>query len=139
MVIIPFDYLVISKDFHSDHVTKQRAVNHLKEVMKQFEEIDISAVAIVIMAHGGEFDEIKFSDNKTIPLRTLLLPMLECENLNGKPKIVVTQFCRGNNFVRAVDDEFVQVDGDLPIRVNEQVRFKTQPLHSSMSHILWHP
>lgn len=139
MVIIPVDYLVISNNFHSDHVTKQRAVNHLKEVMKQFEEIDISAVAIVIMAHGGEFDEIKFSDNKTIPLRTLLLPMLECENLNGKPKIVVTQFCRGNNFVRAVDDEFVQVDGDLPIRVNEQVRFKTQPLHSSMSHILWHP
>ena len=139
MVIIPFDHSVISNDFHSDHVTKQRAVNHLKKLTKQFEDIDISAVAIAIMAHGGEFDEIKFSDNKTIPLRTLLLPMLECENLNGKPKIVVTQFCRGNNFVRAVDDEFVQVDGDLPIRVNEQVRFKTQPLHSSMSHILWHP
>ena len=93
--------------------------------MRQFEEIDVSAVAIVIMAHGGEFDEIKFSDGRTIPLRTLLLPMLECKKLNGKPKIVVTQFCRGHNLVREVDDEYVQVDSadlPVPIRVNEQVR-----------------
>ena len=92
--------------------------------MRQFKEINVAAVAIVIMAHGGEYDEIKFSDGGTIPLRTLLLPMLECENLNGKPKIVVTQFCRGNNLVRGVDDEYVQVDCDLPVpvHVNEQVR-----------------
>ena len=93
--------------------------------MGQFEEIDVSAVAIVIMAHGGEYDEIKFSDGKTIPLRTLLLPMLECQKLNGKPKIVVTQFCRGTSLVREVDDEYVQVDSadfPVPVHVNEQVR-----------------
>ena len=56
----------------------------------------VSAVAIVIMAFGGEYDQIVFSDNKSLELRCLLRPLLDCESLNGKPKIVITQFCRGS-------------------------------------------
>ena len=89
----------------------------------QFEETEISAVAIAIMAHGGEFDEIKFSDGKTLFLRKLIEPILNCGTLNGKPKIVVTQFCRGIRHVNGQqDDEYVQVDGELPIKYNDQVR-----------------
>ena len=79
------------------------------------------------MAHGGEFQDggefIKFSDDRRLPLRKLIQPMLECVNLNGKPKIVVTQFCRGTrHVVGQTDDEFVHVDGEHPVeRVNEQV------------------
>ena len=93
-----------------------------KKVQKQFEKIDISAVAIVIMAHGGESDEIKFSDENTLKLRTLIQPMLECETLNGKPKIVVTQFCRGTSQLRGQIDEYVEVDGPTSqAPVNDQV------------------
>ena len=91
----------------------------------QFEETEISAVAMVIMAHGGDFDEIKFSDGKKILLRSLIEPILNCGTLNGKPKIVVTQFCRGIRHLSGSrdDEETVQVDGDLPTRYNDQVKF----------------
>ena len=90
-----------------------------------FDEINISAVAIVIMANGGEFDEIKFSDGKTIMLRNLIGPMLECQALNGKPKIVVTQFCRGvRHLSEYYDEEFVQIDGEIPRRaINDMVMY----------------
>ena len=56
------------------------------------------------MAHGGEFDQIKFSDDKKLPLRDLILPILECGKLNGKPKIIVTQFCRGIRYIGGQGD-----------------------------------
>ena len=75
------------------------------------------------MAHGGEFDQIKFSDDKKLPLRDLLLPILECQNLNGKPKIIVTQFCRGIRHIEgSVQEELVQTDNDSQTsQVNQQV------------------
>ena len=79
------------------------------------------------MAHGTENDEIKFSDDETCKLRKLLRPLLMCRNLNGKPKIVVTQFCRGTSQIDGQiqepdSDEEVFVDGDVQIRVNDQVK-----------------
>ena len=78
------------------------------------------------MAHGTENDEIKFSDDETCKLRKLLRPLLMCRNLNGKPKIVVTQFCRGTSQIAGQiepdSDEEIFVDGDVPIRVNDQVK-----------------
>ena len=78
------------------------------------------------MAHGNENDEIKFSDDGKCKLRKLLRPLLMCRNLNGKPKIVVTQFCRGTSQIAGQiepeSDEEVFTDGDIQIRVNDQVR-----------------
>ena len=79
------------------------------------------------MAHGTENDEIKFSDGEKYKLRKLLRPLLMCRNLNGKPKIVVTQFCRGisqlaGQIREPESDEEVFTDGDTQIRVNDQVR-----------------
>ena len=51
------------------------------------------------MARGGERDHIEFSDHTTLPLRDLIQPILECDKLNGKPKIIVTQFSRGNRYL----------------------------------------
>ena len=101
------------------------AVNLFKKAGKQLEEVELSAVAIVIMAHGTENDEIRFSDDGKCKLRKLLEPLLSCRNLNGKPKIVVTQFCRGQYLIDGqIDAEEVFVDGDLHqnTRVNDQVR-----------------
>ena len=76
------------------------------------------------MAHGGEFDQIKFSDDKKLPLRDLIQPILECGKLNGKPKIIVTQFCRGIRHVEGQVGEFVQTDNDdNRTPVNQQVNY----------------
>ena len=111
---------------NSDNVRKQDAVNFFIKAGKQLEEGELSAVAVVIMAHGTENDEIKFSDDETCKLRKLLRPLLMCRNLNGKPKIVVTQFCRGTSQIATQiepdSDEEIFVDGDVPIRVNDQVK-----------------
>ena len=104
---------------------RKDAVDFFKDAGKQLEEVELSAVAIVIMAHGTENDEIRFSDDGKCKLRKLLQPLLACRNLNGKPKIVVTQFCRGQYLIDGqIDAEEVFVDGDLHqnTRVNDQVR-----------------
>ena len=102
-------------------------MNFFAKAGRQLEEVELSAVAVVIMAHGTENDEIKFSDGEKYKLRKLLRPLLMCRNLNGKPKIVVTQFCRGTSQIAGQirepeSDEEVFTDGDTQIRVNDQVR-----------------
>ena len=109
---------------------KADAVHFFENAGKQLKEVELSAIAVVVMAHGTENDEIKFSDDKKCKLRKLLQPLLTCPNINGKPKIVVTQCCRGTNFIAgqmepdSEEEETVMVDGDLrqPVRVNDQVR-----------------
>ena len=52
---------------------------------------DVGQVAIGIMSHGEQNDEIVFSDGRKQTLFTCLEPLWSCEGLRGKPKLVITQ------------------------------------------------
>ena len=79
--------------------------------------VQVSAIAVVIFAHGGEHDWIKFSDGNQMTLRKLLQPLMLCEKLNGKPKIIITQCSRGSNHSSQERDS----DSNNEIRLNNKV------------------
>ena len=82
------------------------------------------------MAHGYESDEIRFSDGKGLKLRQLIEPLLECQSLHNKPKIVINVGCRGISHLESqitdIDhvDEIAVVaeDSDTPARIKDHVR-----------------
>ena len=99
-------------------MSKLQAVKFIRKASERLEKVNVSAVAIVIMANGQEYDQIKFSDDKSLELRRFLRPLLDCKSLNGKPKIVITQFCRGS---RHVGGQFLESD-DSDDSVTDQYR-----------------
>ena len=81
----------------------------------------VSAIAVVIFAHGNEDDFIEFSDGRRMALRKLLQPLMFCDNLNGKPKLIITEVCRGT---RNLAEQYYS-DSDDESRLNNQVSRRT--------------
>ena len=55
----------------------------------------VKVLIIAFMAHGAQDDKIVFSDETTCRYKLLLQPIFDCEKLQGVPKIIINQFCRG--------------------------------------------
>lgn len=70
------------------------------------------------MAHGDEFDQIRFSDGRGLKLRQLIAPLLECKSLVNKPKIVVNVGCRGISHVNFQITDIDHVDEDAEVLVD---------------------
>ena len=92
----------INKLLFEGEISKQDTYNFLEQAGQALQEVEVAAVAVIVISrYGGDNDELKFSDGQKMPLRKLLEPLWKCENLNGKPKIILTHYCRG---------QYLQVD-----------------------------
>lgn len=63
----------------------------------------LPALVIVILSHGDRNDVIETCDNKRYNLNDdVLYPLFNNKTLDGKPKILITQACKGNLEVDAI-------------------------------------
>ena len=85
------------KAYRNEWVNKKTIVDDLKHYVNNIEKDkrNVKVLIIAFMAHGGADDVIIFSDKKTYKYRSLLNKIFECEKLQGVPKIIINQFCRG--------------------------------------------
>ena len=67
--------------------------SYLNKISK--EKRDVKVLVIAFMAHGAQGDQIVFSNEHTCKYISLLQPIFECESLQGVPKVIINQFCRG--------------------------------------------
>merc|ERR1711962_126099 len=58
---------------------------------------NVSVLAIAIMSHGSYDDRIVFSDESEFKLLNILQTIIGSQELRGVPKIIIGQFCRGQN------------------------------------------
>ena len=55
--------------------------------------------AIAIMTHGKDNDYIEFSDGHCVSIYKVLEPLFKKSKLNGVPKLIIGQFCRGRALI----------------------------------------
>ena len=51
-------------------------------------------ISVCILTHGGECNELEFSDGIKMTLSALVQPILQCRHLFGRPKLFFIQACR---------------------------------------------
>nr|XP_043066913.1 caspase-3-like [Drosophila bipectinata] len=72
----------------------------IKNIFKKLELdclMHLPALVIVILSHGGRNDMISTCDGRFYNLNDdVLYPLFRNETLRGKPKILITQACKGN-------------------------------------------
>ena len=80
------------------NISESGIKNKLKSYVNKIsnEKRDVKVLIIAFMAHGAQDDHIVFSEGNTCKYISLLQPIFECERLQGVPKVIINQFCRGD-------------------------------------------
>ena len=99
----------IYKLLFEGEISKRDTIMFLKKAGHALEKVEVAAVAVIVICrNAGDNDGFTFSDGETWPLRKLLEPLWKCVNLNGKPKIILTNYCRGPKFqVTKLEESYV--------------------------------
>lgn len=67
--------------------------------------------AVAIMTHGADNDYIEFSDGKCVSIYKVLEPLFNSSKLNGVPKLIIGQFCRGKALISTSVPDIDCIDG----------------------------
>ena len=86
------------KAYLDGKISQTAITNKLKSYLNGISKAkrDVKVLIIAFMAHGAQGDQIVFSDESTCKYISLLQPIFECESLQGVPKVIINQFCRGD-------------------------------------------
>ena len=90
------------------YVSLEQAQNYIADLVLGQSILEKDMFCLVVLAHGGDINQIQFSDGKIISLKQLVAPILNTPALFGKPKLFFIQACRSrinhshipNSFIR---------------------------------------
>ncbi|XP_068218284.1 uncharacterized protein [Palaemon carinicauda] len=82
----------------SGYITKYKFLKMLREFSQEQRHKMLNSCVVIIMSHGSGPKTFITSDNKEVDLMEVygMLDNLNCQNLRGKPKIFILQFCRNS-------------------------------------------
>ena len=101
-------------------VTLETAKAEISRIARELKNKNPKLLAMVFMSHGGENDMMQFSDNRSIKLTKLILPLLEIPNLATIPKLKIVQFCRGDDLIETAFVDSRNTYNELSSKVNLQ-------------------
>ena len=80
----------------------------LVEAVAKIDHSQYDSVVLFLASHGTA-GYVRGSDNKNVGIEDIQSILTECQTLNGKPKIVFVQSCRGDD---CPESKIIQTDGD---------------------------
>ncbi|XP_064088048.1 uncharacterized protein LOC135202523 [Macrobrachium nipponense] len=80
----------------SGYIVKSQFLKMLREFSQEQRHRMLCSCVVIIMSHGSGPKTFVTSDNKEVDLMEVyaMLDNMSCQNLRGKPKVFILQFCR---------------------------------------------
>ncbi|XP_066975025.1 uncharacterized protein [Macrobrachium rosenbergii] len=122
----------------SGYITKHRFLKMLREFSQEQRHRMLCSCVVIIMSHGSGPKTFVTSDNQEVDLMEVyaLLDNMSCQNLRGKPKIFILQFCRNTpktltdslNLTPSSDQSFLRalIRQEIHMAIAEQHENKTK-------------
>jgi len=78
-----------------EYITAEDAYETVNDLASQQDGRNTDMVVVCILAHGTQDKMIQFSDASLIRIPVLLRNLVNCKALQGRPKVIIVQACRG--------------------------------------------